>query len=276
LTEVAAEVDRTRPGNQDLLINEKGEPSLRRRKAKAQPAGLLELEEAVFAKIPERHVLDVLVRIARLTHFDRHFGPLSGNEPKMDDAWERQLLAIFAYASNLGPHQMARHLQGTLNSDQIAHINRRHMTAENLDAAQRDVINCFNRYTLPHYWGEAKRAAADGTQYELAEENLLAEKHIRYGGYGGIAYHHVSDMYVLLFSHFISCSVWEAIYVLDGLIRNKSDISPTTIHADIRWNQTLGFLLVFFTNLALERTRFDSGTSCCFSSPPSLLRRLQG
>lgn len=199
LTEVAAEVDRTRPQNHDLLINEKGEPLLRRRKAKAQTAGLLELEAAVFTKIPERHLLDILVRIARLTRFDRHFGPLSGNEPKMDDAWERQLLAIFAYATNLGPHQMARHLQGTLNADQIAHINRRHIAIEKLDAALRDVINCFNRYTLPRYWGESKRAAADGTQYELAEENLLAEKHIRYGGYGGIAYHHVSDMYVLLF-----------------------------------------------------------------------------
>jgi TnpA family transposase len=92
--------------------------------------------------------------------------------------------------------------------------------------------NNINRYTLPRYWGEEKRAAADGTQYELAEENLLAEKHIRYGGYGGIAYHHVSDMYILLFNHFISCGVFEAIYILDGLIRNRSDISPTTIHAD--------------------------------------------
>src|SRR6266480_8119010 len=87
----------------------------------------------------------------------------------------------------------------------IAQINRHHITAEKLDAALRDVKNCFNRYTLPHYWGDEKRAASDGTQYELAEENLLAEKHIRYGGFGGIAYHHVSDMYILLFSHFIGC-----------------------------------------------------------------------
>ena len=161
----------------------------------------------------------MVVRIERLTGFGRHLGPLSGNEPKADDAWERQILAIFAYGTNLGPHQMARHLRGTLNADQIAHINRRHITAEKLDAALRDVKNCFNRYTLPHYWGDEKRAASDGTQYELAEENLLAEKHIRYGGFGGIAYHHVSDMYILLFSHFIGCGVFEAIYLLDGLIR---------------------------------------------------------
>ena len=73
----------------------------------------------------------------RLTGFGRHLGPLSGNEPKMDDAKARQLLAIFAYGTNLGPHQMARHLRGTLDADQIAHINRRHITAEKLDAAFR-------------------------------------------------------------------------------------------------------------------------------------------
>lgn len=194
LTEVAAEVDRTRPENHSLMINEKGEPSLRKTRAKGPPDGLAQLEEALHEKIPERHLLDVIVRIEQLTGFRRHLGPLSGNEPKTDDAWERQALAIFAYGTNLGPQQMARHLRGQLSADQITHIDRRHMTAEKLDAALRDVINCFNRYTLPHYWGDEKRAAADGTQYELAEENLLAEQHIRYGGFGGIAYHHVSDM----------------------------------------------------------------------------------
>src|SRR6266705_1523025 len=147
LTEVAAEVDRTRPANQSLMINEKGEPSLKKIRAKPQPAGLAQLEEALYDKIPERHLLDIVVRIERLTGFGRHLGPLSGNEPKMDDAWERQALAIFAYGTNLRPHQMARHLRGTLDADQIAHINRRHITAEKLDAALRDVKNCFNRYT---------------------------------------------------------------------------------------------------------------------------------
>lgn len=198
LTEAAAQVDRTRPANHELLINERGEPSLKRLRARPLPPGLLQLEEALREKIPERHLLDVLARIDQLTNFTRHFGPLSGNEPKTADARFRQLITIFTYGSHFGPHQMARHLRGVLNADQIAQTNRRHFTAEKLEAATRDVTNRFHRFTLPHYWGDEKRVAADGTQYELAEENLLAERHIRYGGYGGIAYHHVSDTYILL------------------------------------------------------------------------------
>lgn len=63
----------------------------------------------------------------------------------------------------------------------MATINRRHVTAEKLEAAIRDIINRFNLCPLPRCWGTGKRVAADGTQYDLAEENLLAEKHIRYG-----------------------------------------------------------------------------------------------
>src|SRR5260370_8331919 len=88
--------------------------------------------------------------------------------------------------SNLGPYQLARHLRGEVDGETLARLNRRHVTTEKLEAALRDVINRFNRCTLPRCWGTGKRAAADGTQYDLAEENLLAEQHIRYGGFVGI------------------------------------------------------------------------------------------
>jgi hypothetical protein len=32
-------------------------------------------------------------------------------------------------------------------------------------------------------------------------------------------------------------NVWEAIYIIDGLLKNKSELQPDTVHADIRWNQ---------------------------------------
>ena len=73
---------------------------------------------------------------------------------------------------------------------------------------------------------------ADGSQIDTWEENLLAESHIRYGGYGGIAYRHIADNYIALFSHFIPCGVWEAVYIIEGLLQNQSDIQPDIIHAD--------------------------------------------
>jgi TnpA family transposase len=91
---------------------------------------------------------------------------------------------------------------------------------------------------LPKHWGDPKRAAADGTKWDLYENNLLSEYYIRYGGWGGVAYYHVSETYIALFSHFIPCGVWESIYILDGLTKNQSDIQPDTVHGDTQAQST--------------------------------------
>ena len=57
---------------------------------------------------------------------------------------------------------------------------------------------------------EPLAAAADGTHFETYEDNLLAEHHIRYGKSGGIAYRHIADNYIALFSCFIACGTYEA------------------------------------------------------------------
>lgn len=75
-------------------------------------------------------------------------------------------------------------------------------------------------------------AAVDGTMMDTVIGNLLAETSIRYGGYGGIAHHLVSDTYVALFSRFSPCGVWEAVYLIDALLANESEVRPDTVHAD--------------------------------------------
>jgi TnpA family transposase len=72
----------------------------------------------------------------------------------------------------------------------------------------------------------------DGTKYEIYVDNLVAEFHIRYGGYGAIAYHYVADNYIALFSRFFPCGVWEAVYIVDGLLQQQSKAEPKEIHAD--------------------------------------------
>ena len=104
---------------------------------------------------------------------------------------------------------------------------------------------------MPKVWGSGSSAGADGTKYELAENSLLAEYSIRYGSYGGIAYHHVADSYIALFSHFIPCGVWEAVYILEGLLKNTSDIQPSTVHGDTQAQSTPVFGLAHLLGIKL-------------------------
>jgi hypothetical protein len=133
----------------------------------------------------------------------------------------------------------------------LGKLNAQHITTAKLEAALQDVIDEYSRFRLPLFWGKPNVAVADRTHYELHENNLLGGRHIRYGGYGGIAYHHISDTYVALFSHFIACGMWEAVYILDGLLKNKAVLQPDTVHADTQGQSEVVFGLAHLLGIQL-------------------------
>ncbi|WP_373538752.1 Tn3 family transposase [Chamaesiphon sp.] len=163
---------------------------------------------------------------------------------------DRYLATTFCYGCNLGPAQTAVSLQD-FDRRQVSHVHQRHIDLDKLQAAITIVIDSYNRFNLPKYWGTGDRASVDGTKWDIYENNLLAEYHIRYGGYGGIAYYHVSDTYIALFSHFIPCGVWEAVYILDGLLHNQSEIQPDTIHGDTQAQSATVFALAYLLGITL-------------------------
>jgi TnpA family transposase len=231
LTEVAAGVDAGYPGNTDLIL-EGGRPILRRRKGAERSKEALLLEEAVHDRLPQRDLLDILTRTAYQLGWHHHFGPASGSDPKIKEALGRYVLTVFTYGTLLGPAQVAAHMRGKVSAAELARAANQHATSEKITKASTTVINAFNQLDIASVWGDGKTVAADGSQIETWENNLLAESHIRYGGYGGLAYRHISNTYVALFSHFIPCGVWEAVYIIEGLLKNASEIQPDTIHAD--------------------------------------------
>jgi TnpA family transposase len=232
LTVLAAEVDAGFPANAELTIDADGVPHLKKQPAGSQPVGLAAFESEVLARMPERHLLDILKYGTFWTRYTRRFGPLSGTDTKLARAEQRYILTVFGYGSNLGPSQTARHAPGIAAAETLRRINAQHIDTAKLEAATTDLINAYARFALPKLWGAGRAAIADGTHVPLRENNLIGAQHIRYGGYGGIAYHHISDSYIALFTSFIPCGVWEAIHILDGLIKNRSTIQPDTLHAD--------------------------------------------
>jgi TnpA family transposase len=232
LTALAAEVDKGFPSNSELTIDADGIPHLKKQAAGTQPVGFAAFEVELNARMPERHLLDILKYGASWTHYTRHFGPPSGADSKLSRAEQRYILTVFGYGCNLGPTQTARHASGIATAETLRRINAQHIDTAKLEAATTDLINAYERFALPKLWGAGRAAIADGTHVPLRENNLIGAQHIRYGGYGGIAYHHISDSYIALFTSFIPCGVWEAVHILDGLIKNRSAIQPDTLHAD--------------------------------------------
>ena len=251
LTEKAVAVDQKYPQNGELTINGAGEPVLSRVTAREIPQSALTLQANITQKMPTRNLPDILVNIEHWTNFTRHFGPLSGSDPKIERAAERYIQTVFAIGCNLGPHQAARHMSGTVSAHMRSFVNRRHITVEKLEAAQRELIELYLQLDLPKAWGDGKTIAADGTQYDFYEENLLAGYHFRYRKMGAVAYRHVANNYIAVFCRFIPPGVWEAIYVIDGLINTQLSVQPDTVHADTQGQSTTVFAFTYLTGINL-------------------------
>lgn len=201
------------------------------RRNKHKPEGAAELRSLIAERMRPVGILDVLSDTEEWLNWTRFFKPISGFEGKIDNPISRYLATSFCYGCNIGPSQLSRSLED-FDRRQLYRVHQRHISIDKLQKAIETIINAYNRFDLPRFWGTGKSTSVDGTKWDIYENNLLAEYHIRYGGYGGLGYYHLSDTYIALFSNFIPCGVWEAVYLLDGLEKNTSDIQPDTVHGD--------------------------------------------
>lgn len=208
------------------------------------------LDEQLKKRMGQIGILDILTQSEKWLNLSKGFGQLSGYESRLDNYPARFISTLFCYGCNFGPSEAARSIAGVTRK-QLAWINKHHVTEKRLEKAIDKVINQYNKFQLPNFWGTGKTAAADGTKWDLYEQNLIAEYHIRYGSYSGIAYYHVSDKYIALFSHFIPCGVYEAIYILDGLMKNQSDIQPNVLHGDTHAQSFPVFGLAYLLGIQL-------------------------
>ena len=92
----------------------------------------------------------------------------------------------------------------------------------------------------------------------------MSQYHIRYGGYGGIGYYLVSDLYIALFSRFTTCGSWEGHHILDFIHENTSDVQPDTIHADTQGQSAaifgLAYLVAFNFSHGFETGRTSTSS----------------
>ena len=249
LAETIRTTDAAFPTNTALSIKG-GEPVLHRLDKQPEPADFAVIDQLLTERMPECTIVDILTDTEHWLNWTAAFGPLSGFDSRLLAPRPRYVTTTFCYGCYLGPTQTARSLPG-IDRRQVAYINQHHITEQKLLEANVRVINRYNRFRLPKYWGSGQRAAADGTKWDVYEHNLLSEYHIRYGGWGGIGYYHVSDTYIALFSSFIACGVWEAIHILDGLLENRSEIRPDTLHADTQGQAEPVFGLAYLLAIQL-------------------------
>jgi TnpA family transposase len=251
LSSRAKQLDQNLPYIKEVSIDENGRPILKKRQPKKPSAGAIRLLETIKSRMPARNVTDVLCNAHYYCGWAYEFSPLSGNEPKLKVPITRYIQTTFAYGCSLGPTEAARHFNDDVSAHILSNVNCRHVNSEILDKARKRLIDFTHRFPLTLHWGNGQSCGADGTLCLIREDNLLAEFHFRYNKKGGIAYHHIADNYIALFSTFIPCGVWEAVAIIEALLKNDSTVKPDIIHADTQGQSTIVFALAYLLGIKL-------------------------
>ena len=235
LRQTAKKVDEYYPDNPYLII-ENGLPILKKLPKKKDHPDTDRIRQLIMNEMPIQTIVDAIVELENWFNLSVYFKPHSGYETKISDYPPRFVATSLSYECNMGPTQTERSLL-KYTRKQIAWLFNHHVTDLKLIKAINVLINNYNTFDLPKYWGSGDSLSVDGTFWDMYTQNLLAAHHIRYGRYGGVGYYHVSDQYIALFSNFISCGAHESVYLLDGVVENDSDIQPKKVHGD-SWAQS--------------------------------------
>jgi TnpA family transposase len=266
LSQAAAKTDGDYVDNDELFIDpQTGVPKLKARRSVKLRKSAERLEQAIKERMPERSLLGIVARTAYWIEWWHRFGPASGNDPKLADPFGRYVITTFVQGTNMTFAEAARHIPG-ISGHELSIAARRHVTTAKLNEAITDVVNAHARLDMSRAWGNGTTAAADGTHMDTYLDNLLAETSVRYGTVGGIAYHHISDLYIALFTHFVPCGVWEAVYIIEGLLKNASEVQPDTVHADTQGQSYPVFALAHLLGIDLM-PRIRNWKHCLFFRP---------
>ncbi|MBI2399176.1 MAG: transposase [Xanthomonadales bacterium] len=227
-----------------------GRLSLKRPKRSKTSQDVQLLDDMITERMTPANIVDVLIDTCRWLNLHTEFRTISEGRGRIAELLPRVVTTLLCYGCNLGPVQTERSVRA-ISRKQVSWINHQYVKEDTLNRCIVKAINRYTSYRLPGFWGSGKTASADGTKWRLYEQNLISERHIRYGGYGGIGYYHVSDNYIALMSFFTTCGTYEAIHILDGLLANKSDVQPDTVHGDTQAQSLPVFALAHLLGIKL-------------------------
>jgi len=169
---------------------------------------------------------------------DQAFWSIFGKRTKISAPAERYILLRLATAIILVLIRWLVIRQGAMTSHMISYTNRRHISAAKVKL-QFGILSILT--TVFVYCRLAgvtgKRLLLTAAKFDIQEIIYSRVSH-PYGGYGGIAYHHVLTNIFALFYHFITCGCVGGCLYFGWAVEKTLHIQPDTLHADTQGSWT--------------------------------------
>ena len=240
LKHLADEFDRTATtavsgvGRNSFIKVKNGKVRFSKDKADGKRGEVKKLRQLIEASLPKIRIEHLLMEVEALCGFSTELRPVEGPLGDITEKLPVLLAAIVAHGTNLGVFTMADSTT-KITVDMLRNISNACLRQETLKAANTVLVNYQKNLEVSSVWGHGHASSSDGQRFGVSRSSLIASVYPRYFGYYDrvvTVYTHVSDLLSVFNTLVISCGQREALYVLNGLLENDSELSPSRHHTD--------------------------------------------
>lgn len=199
-----------------------------------EPPSLIQLREAVFARLPRVDLPEVLLEIHARTGFAYEFTHLSEGEARASDLPVSVCAMLLAEACNIGLEPVVRSDIAALTRGRLNWVQQNYIRADTLTQANAKLVDTQSTIALAQEWGGSEVASADGLRFVVPIRTLNAGPNPKYyGAHRGVTYYNFSsDQFMGFHGIVIPGTLRDSMYILDGLLEHQTQLRPVEVMAD--------------------------------------------
>jgi TnpA family transposase len=225
-----------------------------------EPPNLAALKAEITGRWGTVALLDMLKETDWLVDFTSQFVSVATREQlPRTDLQRRLLLVLFALGTNLGIRAVVNGGDHGESEVGLRRVRRMFLTRDNLRAAVARVVSETFARRDELWWGTGTACASDSKKFGSWESNLMTEWHNRYGGPGVMIYWHVERRSVCIYSQLKSRSSSEVAAMIEGVLRQLSDVDIEKNYVDTHGASVVGFAFTYLLGFRLLPRLKDIG-----------------
>jgi TnpA family transposase len=199
-----------------------------------EPPSLVQLREAVNARLPRVDLPEILLEIAARTDFTSKFTHVSEHASRVSDLSVSICAVLIAEACNIGLEPLVRPDVPALRRARLSWVNQNFLRNETLTDANACLVAAQNNIPLVQAWGGGEVASADGLRFVVPVRTLHAGPNPKYFGYErGVTYYNlVSDQFTGLNAIVVPGTLRDSLFLLAVVLEQQTELNPTEIMTD--------------------------------------------
>lgn len=199
-----------------------------------EPPSLVQLREAVAARLPRVDLPEILLEIAARTGFTDAFTHLTERTARVEDLATSVCAVLLAEACNTGLGPLVRQDSLALKRDRLVWVDQNYVREDTLIAANARLVAAQSRIVLAQAWGGGEVASADGLRFVVPVRTVHAGPNPKYFGTGrGVTWYNlVSDQFTGLHAITVPGTLRDSLILLAVVLEQQTELQPIQIMTD--------------------------------------------